>query len=369
MTVEQANGRTGGPLLQVEGLSKTFGGTGGLWDRGRPAVRAVDDVSFTLAPGETLGLVGETGSGKSTIGRLVLRLIDPTAGRIAFAGTEITALSPAEVRRMRSELQMVFQDPYGSLDPRMTVGALITEPMIVHGAPREAIAGRTREIMQLVGLDPRMADRYPHQFSGGQRQRIGIARAMALSPKLLVLDEPVSALDVSIQAQILNLLREIQARTGVAYLFIAHDLAVVRHISHRVAVLYLGRIVEIADRDRLYDAPRHPYTVSLLSAVPVPNPKREKERRRIPLYGEISSGTAVPAGCRFHPRCYRARLVAAAGRVPTAGFGPETLPIACMALEPELTETAAGHFAACHFDSAAETAGGRAQSSPARSQP
>ncbi len=345
------------PLLTVERVSKTFAGGGWRFGAGRPAVRAVDGVSFELRAGETLGLVGETGSGKSTLGRLVLRLIEPTAGRITFAGEVLTEMSIADVRRLRSGIQMVFQDPYGSLDPRMSIGALIAEPMIVHGTPRAEIAGRVAEIMGLVGLDHRLAHRYPHQFSGGQRQRIGIARAMALSPKLLVLDEPVSALDVSIQAQILNLLGDIQRRTGVAYLFIAHDLAVVRHVSDRVAVMYLGRIVETGSRESLYGRPRHPYTISLLSAVPLASPALERARTRIPLYGEISSGTAVPGGCRFHPRCFRARRVATSGSVPTVAFGDSCLPRACVEAEPDLATVADGHRAACHFDAAHDTIG------------
>jgi oligopeptide/dipeptide ABC transporter ATP-binding protein len=339
------------PLLEVEHVEKTFGGGRWLLGRRRTPVRAVDNVSFSLQAGETLGLVGETGSGKSTLGRLVLRLIEPNSGRITFAGQDMTAKTIAEVRRLRSELQMVFQDPYGSLDPRMSVGSLIAEPMIVHGHPRAAVGDRVAQIMGLVGLDARQAYRYPHEFSGGQRQRIGIARAMAMSPKLLVLDEPVSALDVSIQAQILNLLRDIQRRTGVAYLFIAHDLAVVRHVSDRVAVMYLGRIVEMATRDQLYGAPKHPYTISLLSAVPLASPKLERTRQRIPLYGEISSGTAVPSGCRFHPRCFRARLVAAAGKVEIRPLGGHAVPKACEELDPALTVSTTGHRVACHFGS------------------
>ena len=354
------------PLLIVDSVAKTFGGGQWVFGRKRAPVRAVDDVSFTLQPGETLGLVGETGSGKSTLGRLVLRLIEPSGGRITFAGQDMTAKTTREVRRLRSQFQMVFQDPFGSLDPRMSVGALIAEPMVVHGHPRAAIGDRVAEILGLVGLDARLAHRYPREFSGGQRQRIGIARAMALSPKLLVLDEPVSALDVSIQAQILNLLREIQRRTGVAYLFIAHDLAVVRHVSDRVAVMYLGRIVEMGTRDQLYGSPQHPYTISLLSAVPLASPKLERTRQRIPLYGEISSGTAVPNGCRFHPRCFRARLVAAAGQVATRPLGAHAVPKSCAEQDPALTGTAAGHQVACHFGAehdgaalSATTRGGR----------
>jgi oligopeptide transport system ATP-binding protein len=318
-------------LLDVRDLSKNFGGGRTLMGAARPVVRAVDGVSFSLARGETLGLVGETGSGKSTLGRLVLRLIEPTAGRIRFEDKDVTGASKAALRAMRPRMQMVFQDPYGSLDPRMTAGAIIAEPMTAHG------------------LSPAMAARYPHEFSGGQRQRIGIARAIALDPSLVVLDEPVSALDVSVQAQILNLLSEIQERSGVAFLFIAHDLGVVRHVSDRVAVMYLGRVVEMGPRDALYGAPRHPYTVSLLSAVPVPDPAKERNKARVRPIGEIGSAAALPSGCRFHPRCPRARVVAARGGDTVEAAGTR-LPSPCVRLDPALTPTgAAGHAAACHF--------------------
>ena len=338
------------PLLVAENLEKRFGGGRPLFGAPRPALRAVDGVSLTLEPGETLGLVGETGSGKITLGRLVLRLVEPSAGRIRFAGEDVTALPRAALRALRPRMQMVFQDPYGALDPRMTAGQLVAEPLVVHGAPRAEIAGRVAEAMQQVGLSPRMASRYPHEFSGGQRQRIGIARAVVLAPSLLVLDEPVSALDVSVQAQILNLLRGIQERLGLAYLFIAHDLAVVRHVSDRVAVMYLGRIVETAPRAALYGRPLHPYTVSLLSAVPLPDPVRERARRRIVLHGEIGSAAALPGGCRFHPRCFRARLIAGRGGQPTAPLpGGEAVPRRCREEDPALVTAAAGHQVACHF--------------------
>ena len=337
-------------LVRVEGLRKVFGGRGWLFGRAHAEVRAVDGVSFSVGRGETFGIVGETGSGKSTLGRLLLRLLDPTDGRVVFDGQDITRLPQSGLRRLRGDMQMVFQDPYGSLDPRMKVGAIVAEPMHVHGADRSTIARRTAEILDQVGLAPASADRYPHEFSGGQRQRIGIARAMALKPKLLILDEPVSALDVSIQAQILNLLREIQRQTGVAYIFIAHDLAVVRHISERIAVMYLGRIVEMAPRQRLYAAPRHPYTASLLSAVPIPDLKAERGRRRIALHGEIGSATALPSGCRFHPRCFKARLTAAAGGVATAKIADDVaVPRQCVESEPALQADVNEHVVACHF--------------------
>ncbi|WP_431285693.1 ABC transporter ATP-binding protein [Humitalea sp. 24SJ18S-53] len=336
-------------LLDVQDLRKTFGGGRGIFAGRRQQVRAVDGVSFSLARGETLGLVGETGSGKSTLARLVLRLIEPSAGSVRFDGQDVTGASASALRALRPRMQMVFQDPFGSLDPRMTAGQIIAEPMATHGVARRDMADRARELLSLVGLRPAMAGRYPHEFSGGQRQRIGIARAIALDPALVVLDEPVSALDVSVQAQILNLLAEIQSRTGIAYLFIAHDLAVVRHVSARVAVMYLGRIVEIAPRDALYGAPRHPYTVSLLSAVPHADPVRERMRPRIRPIGEIGSAASLPTGCRFHPRCPRARVVADRGAETVATAGTH-LPRACVQDDPALTMTGGdGHLAACHF--------------------
>ena len=336
------------PLLKVTNLVKTFAPGGGLLSKGS-GVRAVDGVSFSISAGETLGLVGETGSGKSTLGRLVLKLIEPTSGTIEFDGMDVTALRGKDARALRGRMQMVFQDPYGSLNPRMTVSALIREPMVVHGYGSDEIKGRLESTMRQVGIDPRMGSRYPHEFSGGQRQRIGIARALVLDPKLLILDEPVSALDVSIQAQILNLLREIQRRTGIAYLFIAHDLAVVRHISDRVAVMYLGRIAEMAPRKPLYEAPRHPYTKALLSAVPVPNPAKERGKKRIPLHGEIGSAASMPSGCSFHPRCFRARHAALQPGVEAEPWGSEMLPTACVHQLPGFATPHGEQLVACHF--------------------
>jgi len=339
-------------VLRVEDLGKTFEGGRSWLGRSRPAVTAVDGVSFALRRGETLGLVGESGSGKSTLGRMVLRLIDPSAGRVWFDGEDITALPKRRVRQLRRRIQMVFQDPYGSLDPRMTVGALVAEPLVVHGLWRQDGAQRVGETLRRVGLDPGQAGRYPHEFSGGQRQRIGIARAIMASPSLLVLDEPVSALDVSIQAQIINLLRELQRSAELAFLFIAHDLAVVRHVSHRVAVMYLGKLVELAPRDALYRTPLHPYTVSLMSAVPVPDPARERRRSRVLLHGEIGSATELPSGCRFHPRCYKARLLAAQPGVTTTSRAGHDLPACCVEQEPALADAGQGHHVACHFPEA-----------------
>jgi oligopeptide transport system ATP-binding protein len=318
------------PILEVRGLVKEFSVSGGLFGGPAGVLRAVDGVSFTIERGETLGLVGESGCGKTTTGRCVLQLERPTRGQVIFEGRDLAALSGGELRRVRRRMQIIFQDPYSSLNPRMTVGAIIAEPMAVHGLVPDAAARarRVRELLDRVGLLPQHVHRYPHQMSGGQRQRVGIARALAMEPILIVCDEPVSALDVSIQAQIINLLEELQADLELTYLFIAHDLAVVRHISDRVAVMYLGRIVELADRKTLYDDPLHPYTRALLAAVPIPDPDLEAERQRIVLGGEVPSPLHPPTGCVFHPRC----------------------PIAmdrCGVEVPELREVKPGHWAAC----------------------
>ena len=321
------------PLLRVDSLKVHFPVMRGvLWQKQVGTVHAVDGVSFTLAHGETLGLVGESGCGKSTTGLAVLRMQDSTAGRIEFEGQDITHHDKAQMRPLRQRLQMVYQDPYGSLNPRMKVNGIIGEPLVVHGmAPDKATYdARITELMRTVGLLPDMADRYPHEFSGGQRQRIGIARALALEPSLIICDEPVSALDVSIQAQVVNVLQELQERLGLAYLFIAHDLSVVRHLCHRVAVMYLGRIVEIADRNALYQEPLHPYTQALMSAVPVADPLVERARKRIMVQGEVPSALNPPSGCRFHTRC----------------------PMAmdrCKTADPPLTDLGQGRSVACHL--------------------
>ena len=314
-------------LLRVESLVKHFPLRRGLFGRSGGSVQAVDGVSFSLAVGETLALVGESGCGKSTTGRLVLRLLAPTSGRVWFDGEDLTALPESAMRRHRRSLQIIFQDPFASLNPRMTVGQMLEEPLALHGLAQGRQRERVREVLQLVGLAPEHASRYPHEFSGGQRQRIGIARALAVEPRLIVCDEPVSALDVSIQAQVINLLAQLQARFGLSYLFIAHDLAVVKHIATRVAVMYLGRIVEHADKRNLFAAPRHPYTQALLASIPIPDPVMKRERRV--LQGDVPNPAAPPSGCRFRTRCPHAR--------------PR-----CAEESPALTEEA-GHAVACHY--------------------
>jgi len=321
---------TSEPILRVENLVKHFEVGGGLFG-GRPAVvKAVDGVSFEIGRGETLGLVGESGCGKTTTGRCILRLEPPTGGRVIFEGRDLSTLSAAELRGMRRRMQVIFQDPYSSLNPRMTVGQIIAEPLAVHRIvpDRAARAARVQDLLRHAGLLPAMARRYPHELSGGQRQRVGIARALAMEPTLIICDEPVSALDVSIQAQIINLLEELQAEFGLTYLFVAHDLSVVRHISDRVAVMYLGKIVEITDRKSLYEDPLHPYTKALLSAVPIPDPVVEARREHVVLGGEVPSPLNPPSGCVFHPRC----------------------PIAvaeCRTTVPDLRQIKPGHRAAC----------------------
>jgi oligopeptide/dipeptide ABC transporter ATP-binding protein len=316
-------------LLEVRGLVKHFPIRKGLFARQVGAVRAVDGVSFWLRRGQTLGLVGESGSGKTTTGRTLLRLIEPTAGRALFDGQDIFALDPGELRRLRRQAQIVFQDPYGSLNPRMTVGDMLREVLTVHRlATGRAAEARVRELLEVVGLLPRHSDRYPHEFSGGQRQRIGIARALSVEPRFIVCDEPVSALDVSVQAQVLNLLQDLQEQLGLTYLFIAHDLSVVEHVSDWIAVMYLGRIVELGEAARVVATPWHPYTRALLSAVPVAEPDRA--RSRIVLRGDIPSPSNPPPGCPFHPRCQHPLKDAD-----------------CARLVPPLAEKAQGHFAAC----------------------
>jgi oligopeptide transport system ATP-binding protein len=325
------------PLLEITDLCMYFPiMKGTLVSRHVGDVKAVDGVTLSIKKGETVGLVGESGCGKSTVGRTILRLYEPTAGRIVVDGRDITHAGGAEMRTIRRQMQMIFQDPYASLNPRMTAAGIVSEPMEIHnfGEPR-ARRERVRELLATVGLDPDYGDRFPHEFSGGQRQRIGVARALALHPDLIVADEPISALDVSIQAQIINLLEHLQDQFGLTYLFIAHDLSVVRHISDRIAVMYLGRLVEVTTARALYERPLHPYTVALLSAVPIPDPTIESRRQRIILTGDVPSPSDPPPGCHFHTRCWlRARL-----------GNPER----CVVEAPELRQMASGHAVACHF--------------------
>jgi peptide/nickel transport system ATP-binding protein/oligopeptide transport system ATP-binding protein len=325
------------PLLSVQDLEKHFPVTKGLFKRQIGAVKAVDGISFDVFKGETLGLVGESGCGKSTTGRLVTRLLEPTAGKVFFEGRDISHMSQGKLRPLRRDMQIIFQDPYSSLNPRHTVGTIVGAPYRIQGVQTEnGVKRAVQDILELVGLNPEHYNRYPHEFSGGQRQRIGIARTLALKPKLIIADEPVSALDVSIQAQVVNLLEDLQNELDLTYVVIAHDLSVVRHISDRVAVMYLGKVVEIADRQSLYSAPMHPYTNALLSAVPVPDPKARTERERIRLTGDVPSPLNPPPACRFHTRCWKAQEI-------------------CKTVEPPLEQLATGHRVACHFPENAPT--------------
>jgi len=318
-------------LLRVENLKKYFPIMRGLIRRKVGDVKAVDGISFDVRKGETMGLVGESGCGKTTAGRVILQLMPSTEGKIFFEDNDLTAISAEQLRRLRPKMQMIFQDPHASLNPRMTVGSIVSEPLIEHSIARgQDMKNRVEELLELVGLNPDYANRYPHEFSGGQRQRIGIARALALNPEFIVCDEPIAALDVSIQAQVVNLLEDLQAELGLTYLFISHDLSMIRHISRRVAVMYLGRIMELADRDGLYTEPLHPYTKALLSAVPAPDPVLEEKRERTILTGDVPSPANPPSGCVFHTRC----------------------PIAverCRMEIPETRELRPNHFVACHL--------------------
>ncbi len=319
-------------LLRVDNLVKHFPRTsGGLFRRKNTTVKAVDGISFEVRRGETLGLVGESGCGKSTAGRTILQLYRPTSGHVYFEGMDLVAFQGEELRKMRRKMQMIFQDPYASLNPRMTIGEIIEEPLLVHGmANKKDSKARVEELLRLVGLNPAFANRYPHEFSGGQRQRVGVARALSLTPSLIICDEPISALDVSIQAQIANLLEDLQSQFGLTYIFIAHDLSMVRHISTRVAVMYLGQLVELAGRDELYANPLHPYAQALLSAVPIPDPEVEERRTRRILQGDVPSPINPPTGCHFRTRCPLAEA-------------------RCGEHRPEFREAVPGHFVACHM--------------------
>ncbi|MFH9007660.1 ABC transporter ATP-binding protein [Streptomyces afghaniensis] len=330
-TLTQDTAADGEVLLKVTGLQKHFPIRKGLLQRQTGAVRAVDGIDFEVRKGETLGVVGESGCGKSTMGRLITRLLEPTGGSVEFEGRDITHLKTGELRPMRRDVQMIFQDPYSSLNPRHTIGTIVGAPFRLQGVdPEGGVKKEVQRLLSVVGLNPEHYNRYPHEFSGGQRQRIGIARALALNPKLVVADEPVSALDVSIQAQVVNLLDDLQEELGLTYVIIAHDLSVVRHVSDRIAVMYLGKIVELADRDKLYKSPMHPYSKALLSAVPIPDPKRRGAKsERILLKGDVPSPIAPPSGCRFHTRCWKATEI-------------------CKTTEPPLVELRAGQRVACH---------------------
>jgi peptide/nickel transport system ATP-binding protein len=331
MTIAPSAGGAG-PLLEVDSLKVYFPITSGIvLERHVGDIKAVDDVSFSIDRGETLGLVGESGCGKSTLGRAILRLYEPTEGRVVFDGQDITSLNERQLQPLRRRMQMVFQDPFASLNPRHSVGRIVGEPLRTHGiSGRTETAARVRDLLSLVGLPPDALSRYPHEFSGGQRQRIGVARALALNPEFIVCDEPVSALDVSIQAQIINLMEKLQRELGLTYLFIAHDLAVVRHISDRIAVMYLGKIVEVAPADDLYDNPLHPYTITLLSSIPIPDPMVERRRIAIRVEGDLPSPANPPPACRFHTRC------------------PFVQPRRCAEDEPPLRKVD-GHLVACHY--------------------
>jgi oligopeptide/dipeptide ABC transporter ATP-binding protein len=325
-----AHGQSNGTLVSLDHLKLYFPVRAGILFRHEIArVHAVDDVTLELRTGETLGLVGESGCGKTTLARCVVRLLDPTEGTICFEHRDITHASTRELRPLRKDMQIVFQDPYASLNPRKRVGQIIGTPLALHGTPKDEIGQRVRDLLARVGLSPEHVNRFPHEFSGGQRQRVGIARALALEPRLIVLDEPVSALDVSIQAQIVNLLDDLQDDFGLTYLFVAHDLSVVRHISDRIAVMYLGKIMELAPADELYAKPIHPYTNALLGAIPIPDPEQNRRRERITLEGEPPSPIQPPPACRFHPRCPYATEI-------------------CRVVEPPLVEYPGGHLAACH---------------------